>query len=151
MASRRDRIRAALLAALEELDLAGGVQELRRPQNEFATLPTIVLAQLDETKVPGTTSTYECAVQFAVDAFPEQTEGTVIEGVDDLVESIERVLLEANQQEPVLGVPGCLEVVLGGSEPFALDAEQLVGAAVAVTVRYRHDIDDPAKFGGSTS
>lgn len=151
MASRRDQLRLAVIEALEGLDLAGGVQELERPQNDFASLPTVIVAQLGEDKSPGTTSTYECSLELAVDVFPEQTEGVIATGVDDLIEVVERALLAENQREPVLGVVGCLEVVLGGSEPFALDAEQLVGAAIRVVVRYRHDVDDPAKFGGSTA
>lgn len=151
MASRRDKVRDAVIVALGELELAGGVQPLARPQNDFATLPTVIVGQLAEDKRPGTTSTYECSLELAIDVFPEQVAGEVAAGFDDLVELVERALLAQNQLDPVLGVPGCLEVVLGGNEPFALDTEQLIGAALQVVVRYRHDVDDPAKYGGSTA
>ena len=146
MASRRSLIRDACVTALQTLNLAGGVQQLRR-SNTFATLPTVIVAQLGEDKgLPAPTSKISARLELAVDAFPEATAADLAPSIDDLVTSIEAVLLAQNQNDPPLGVLGVEEITLGGHEVFALEEEGLVGASLQVTVRYRHDIDDPTTF-----
>lgn len=149
MASRRDLIREAVQSAVGELDLAGGVQELRRPENDFTTLPTVVVAQLSETKgTQAPTNRIGCQLELAVDLFPEQAEGSIATELDNLIEAVEKQLLALNLLDPPLGIDGCTELVLGGHDVFALEEFGLVGASLQVLVRYRHDVDDPAKYGG---
>lgn len=158
MASRRSLIRDALVAQLQTITTAGGyqtdpvVQKAKLPRNDFRNLPLVVVATASESKVDQTNIDVVKQLVVTIECFPFQEAGSEIdEAVDLLVTDVQKALLLASEADPQLGVAGVTDLGENGFDAYELDMLGLIGATVPVTLRYRHDVDDPATYRGSAT
>jgi hypothetical protein len=164
MASRRVLIVEALIAALNSITVengyntsigtAGGFQVPSRDANIGAVLPFGIVHVPREDKADDrVVDQMDCRLYVDVLVAPFSAEdGIVEEDIEQLVEDVERVILDQKAQEPPLGVAGVLDLEYGGHEKLPLRGDLVFsGASMQVVVHYRHDVTDPRTYMGSAT
>jgi hypothetical protein len=160
VASRRRAILEAMRSRLEAIDGtgvfntnvagAGGARISDMRPLSIAELPILLLAVRNESKSQPTQQDIEGRVSYVIYAVPQQRadSGPIPIVVDSLVEDVERVLLAARQEDPPLGELGVTDMDVESWDLFEIAEDQLIGAAITVSVRYRHDLENPSTYRG---
>lgn len=164
MASRRERILAALVAALNEITVANGYRTdlgvaggAQTPQVEGQVTevePFVIVVSNGEVKDhERVQSSIECTLRVELDLAPAVDEtGDLAEQFEPLLNDVVERLLIENAAEPPLGIAGVLAIQPTSHEhlPPIGDAVWL-GTRVEVQIVYRHDRASEATFAGSAA